>query len=312
MTGGLGFIGLHTARALVDAGETCVLTQYRVRRQPDFFRDEIGQRAFVEQLDVTDAGRLAEIGERYPITGIVHLAVPALVGVTPAEELRVNVLGLVNLLEAAERWKVRRVSIASSGAVYAGVSEAVQREDMALRLRGDNGTEAYKKAFEIVAGYFADRTGLDLLNLRISGIWGPLYHSMANLPSRAVHAAVGGRALQPGPRGPDHADDGGDWCYVKDCARGIASLQLAGQLRHRTYNVASGRVSTNAELVAAVQEVVPGAVLPLQPGRDPRRPGAPGHADLSRIHEDTGYEPAYDLRRGVAEYVAWLRAGNAE
>lgn len=312
VTGGSGFIGLHTARALIDAGESCVLTQYRVRRQPEFLGQEIGKRAFVEQLDMTDRDRLGEIGEQYPITGVVHLAVPALVGVSPSEELRVNLFGLANLLEAAEGWKVRRLSIASSVAVYAGVAEAAHKEDMWLRLRGDSGTEAYKKAFEIVAGHYADRAGLDLINLRIGGVWGPLYHSMANLPSRAVHAAVAGRPLQAGPRGPDYAEDGGDWCYVKDCARGIALLQLAPRLRHRTYNVASGRVSTNAQLVAAIEDALPGAQLPLTPGRNPRQAAAPGYADLTRIHQDTGYQPAYDLRRGVTDYIAWLQAGNAE
>jgi UDP-glucose 4-epimerase len=312
VTGGLGFIGLHTARALIDGGEDCVLTQYRVLRQPDFFQDEIGRRAFVEQLDVTDAARLAEIGEKYPITGIVHLAVPALAGVSPGDELRVNLFGLANILEAAERWQVARVSIASSGAVYGGVTEPLHREDMWLRSGAEGGTEAYKKAFELVAGHYADRAGFELVNLRISGIWGPLYHSMSNLPSRVVHSAVAGRPLVAGARGPDYADDGGDLCYVKDCGRGIALLQLAERLRHRTYNVASGRPTKNSELVAAVKEVVPDAVLPLAEGHDPRRSGIVGYADLTRIRDDTGYEPEYDVRRGVAEYVAWLRAGNAE
>jgi UDP-glucose 4-epimerase len=36
ITGGLGFIGLHTARRVVDAGEQVVLTLYRMRREPDF------------------------------------------------------------------------------------------------------------------------------------------------------------------------------------------------------------------------------------------------------------------------------------
>ena len=54
VTGGLGFIGLHTARALLDRGEDVVLTQYRVAREPDFIKPELGKRAFIEQLDVAD------------------------------------------------------------------------------------------------------------------------------------------------------------------------------------------------------------------------------------------------------------------
>ena len=88
ITGGLGFIGLHTARACLDAGEDVVLTQYRVAREPDFIKSELGKRAFVEQLDVTDKDRLREIGNKYKITGITHLAVPALNALSPADEMR--------------------------------------------------------------------------------------------------------------------------------------------------------------------------------------------------------------------------------
>ena len=54
VTGGLGFIFLQTPRSLLDMGEDVVLTQYRVAREPDFIKDELGKRAFVEQLDVSD------------------------------------------------------------------------------------------------------------------------------------------------------------------------------------------------------------------------------------------------------------------
>src|SRR5687768_8028838 len=83
VTGGLGFIGLHTARALLDEGEDVVLTQYRVAREPDFIKDELGKRAFVEQLDVTNKDAMMEIGKKHNITGIVHLAVPALNALSP-------------------------------------------------------------------------------------------------------------------------------------------------------------------------------------------------------------------------------------
>lgn len=310
ITGGLGFIGLHTAQAFLDRGEECVLTQYRVARQPEFIREEIGKRAFVEQLDVTDGQRLAEIGDKYPITGIVHLAVPALTGGTAAADLRVNMLGLINVLEHAESWKVRRISIASSVGVYRGVAEERLAEDTWLPIESTNPTEAYKKAFEIIASHFADRTGIDLVNLRISGIWGPLYHSMSNLPSRVVHAAVSGSPLAPGLRGPSYAEDGGDMCYVKDCARGIALLQLSERLSYRTYNVSAGRPTSYGELAAAISKVVPDAKIGLPAGRNPDGPGRDIYLDISRISQDTGYQPEYGTERAVADYIGWLRAGN--
>ena len=89
VTGGLGFIGLHTARALLDVGETCVLTQYRVAREPDFIKDEVGKRVFVEQLDVTDTDSFMAIGKKHKIDGIVHLAVPVDDAALALEDVRV-------------------------------------------------------------------------------------------------------------------------------------------------------------------------------------------------------------------------------
>ena len=101
-----------------------------------------------------------------------------------------------------------------------------------------------------------------------------------------MHAAVHGRPLDQ----PIYAADGGDLIYARDCGRAIALLQLAGRLSYRTYNVASGRVTTNAELAAAIEAVIPGA--------------APA------LREDTGFRPGYGTAAGVADYVGWLRSGN--
>jgi UDP-glucose 4-epimerase len=76
ITGGLGFIGSHTARALLDLGESCLLTQHRASRLPDFLTDDVGTRALVEQLDCTDQAAFLQLGECHEITGIVHLAAP--------------------------------------------------------------------------------------------------------------------------------------------------------------------------------------------------------------------------------------------
>ena len=121
VTGGLGFIGLHTARSLLDQGESVVLTQYRVPREPDFIKAELGKRAFVEQLDVTDYDRLLEIGEKHRIDRICHFAVPALGALSAEDDFRVNIFGLFNMLRAGDKWECKRVGLASSGAVYGGV-----------------------------------------------------------------------------------------------------------------------------------------------------------------------------------------------
>ena len=99
-------------------------------------------------------------------------------------------------------------------------------------------------------------------------------------------------------------------CYVKDCARAIALLQLASRLSHRTYNIAAGKVLTNRDIAAAVKSLIPDAQIELPEGRTPARSAQGICLDISRLQADTGYQPGYDTEQAVADYIAWLRAGH--
>ena len=130
---------------------------------------------------------------------------------------------------------------------------------------------------------------------------------MGGVLPRLLSAAVWGEDpdLTP-PRPPAYAEDGGDLCYVKDCGRAIALLMLAERLNHGTYNVSTGRLVRNNEVVAAINAAVPGADVALPEGRDPHRP-PDNYLDTTRLREDTGFRPEYDVERAVPDYVGWLR-----
>jgi UDP-glucose 4-epimerase len=313
ITGGMGFIGLHTARAFLDAGEDVVITYFQTWREPSFIKAENHKRVQIEKVDVTDRDGLMALGKKYQIDRIAHLAVPGLGALGPVYDLRTNITGLTHVLEAALEWRVKRLTLASSVAVYAGLPKGPFVEDALLPIASGNPTETFKKAWEILALHFASRTGLEIISMRLAGIWGPLYHSMANLPSRLTHAAVKGTDpdLASSRGGVPFAEDSGDMCYVKDCAQGIQLLTLTEQLPHNIYNVGSGRATTNGELLAAVKRAVPTCTLEIKAGRSPRwRQDV--YMDISRIKADTGYEPRYTVETGGQDYVAWLRAGNVQ
>ncbi|GAA4637419.1 NAD(P)-dependent oxidoreductase [Actinoallomurus vinaceus] len=313
ITGGLGFIGSHTARALLDLGESCVLTRRRTARIPAFLSDEIGGRVVVEDLDVTDREAFLDLGKRHEITGIVHLAGAPIGALDPVDEFEVNLRGLLNTLRAASAWGVRRVCVASTIGVYVGVDDIPFREDAPLPMTASHPIPAFKKSAELLAASVAERSGLDLISLRIAAIWGPLGRpeSVFLAAPRLVHAAVRGEApdFSP-PRRPAYAGDGGDHLYVKDCGRAIALLQTAERLNHRTYNVGSGRVTTNGEVVAAIRAVLPDAPTGLPAGRGQEAPAADPYLDVTRLRDDTGFRPAYGVERAVRDYAGWLRAGH--
>jgi UDP-glucose 4-epimerase len=316
VTGGLGFIGSHTVRALLDLGQGCVLVQRRPAEVP---ADLAGEQVAVEQADITDLGALLRVGERHEITGIVHLAgsmpwPPS--SEQPVEQARRAVGGLFNIVQAAQDWGVGRVGVASTIGVYAGIAgtgplgagEGPLREDMPVRMTAPHLIPTFKKIGEMLNDHLAGATGIEVVNYRISGTWGPRGHADPFFPAPAfVHAAV--RGTRPDLSAlvqPAHLEDSIDLCYVKDTARAIALLQLTDRLNHRTYNVASGRATTNAEVIAAIKQVVPDARIELPTGGTTEQ----NHLDITRLHQDTGYKPEYDTERAAADYIAWLRAGH--
>jgi UDP-glucose 4-epimerase len=309
ITGGLGSIGSHTARALLDLGESVVLTAHRSTRLPEFLADEPGGRVVVEPLDTTDEASFLDIGKRHEITGIVHLAAAPHDLPDPVEYLRADTLGLLNALEAATVWGVRRFSVASTIGAYIGVDQVPWREDALLPVVAAHQIPVFKKTAELFAQLAGDSAGFDTVSLRIGTIWGPLGlpdNPFTPLP-RLLSAAAWGKDpdLTP-PRPPAYADDGTDLCYVKDCGRAIALLMLAERLNHRVYNVSSGRLVRYSEVVAAINAAVPGANITLPAGRNPDRPGD-NYLDIARLRADTGFRPEYDVERTVPDYVDWLR-----
>jgi UDP-glucose 4-epimerase len=316
VTGGLGFIGTHVTRALLGLGEPCVLVQRRQPSLPDDLAAEAGQRVFTERADVTDLAALLEIGTRYKVTGIVHLAgsVPWPPGTEPAVAgARTAVGSLLNVLQAACDWRVQRVGVASTIGVYGGVTEEPPlREDTPLPMASGHVIPAFKKIGELLADYLTGATDVEIVSYRIS-TWGPGGNPMSPFTAapQLVHAAA--RDTTPdfsALRSPPYAGDGLDMCYVQDCGNAIALLQLAPRLSHRTYNIASGRVLTNREVAAALTRIVPGAAIELPGGHSPGGHGADTYLDISWLREDTGYQAAYDTDRAVADYLAWLREGH--
>jgi UDP-glucose 4-epimerase len=316
VTGGLGFIGSHTTRALLDLGESCVLVQ---RGEPMLSGDlagEAGERVFTERADITDLDALLEIGSRHKVTGMIHLAgsVPWPPGADrPVAGARAAVGSLLNVLQAACNWQVPRVGIASTIGVYGGTTvQGPLREDIPLPMTAGHVIPAFKKIGELLADYLADATGIEIISYRIS-LWGPGGNPRSPFTAapQLVHAAARGTVPDfSALRTPAYPDDGLDMCYVKDGARAIALLQLAPRLRHRTYNIASGKILTNREVTAAVRRLVPEARIELREDCSPAGSGQGIRLDISRLREDTGYEPGYDTERAAADYITWLRAGH--
>src|ERR1700729_620842 len=276
ITGGLGHIGSATVQALLDIGEGCVLVQ---RSSPEIQDGRFSAPVSAVQADVKDLDALRAIGRDHTITGIVHMAGsmpwPPNPDEAPVAAAREALGGLFNIVQVAQEWGVKRVSLASTIGVYAGLANTgALSEDLPVPLTAPHVIPTF--AFPAPQFVYAAATGTPV---DLSG--------------------VGGRLK---------ADDGLDLCYVYDLGRATALLQTADTLSHDTYNVASGKMTTNAEVIAAITSVVPDFELELEPGSSV----PPSYLDITRLHQDTGYLPEWDVERSVADYIAYFRAGNAK
>jgi len=302
VTGGLGMIGAHTAAALADLGHEVIVTGHRTTRVPSI----LSGRVVVEHLDTTDRDEFLALGRRYRIRDIVHLA-GSIPSADSAAFFRAETSGLVNALDAAISWGVRRFAVASSISVYTGQDDPPWKEDLPLRtVPLPHPIVAFKKAAEPIAMNAVHGTGVHPLILRIGSTWGPLMdpESAFNPIPPLVSALL--RGEQPAPL---YADEGSDFGYALDIGRAIALLITLGELRHEVYNISNGSRYTHREVTDAITHAIPSAQVPLIDGRRDAR-GDDGYLDITRLRQETGFEPVFDIESAIAHYVGWRKANS--
>ena len=315
--GGTGFIGLHTAAELLDRGERVVVTTHRRNHETPALRAAVERGdAVVEPLDLRDRGQVFALVAKHRPDSILDISGYPPKELSPAEEISTRVANYVNVFEAAREHDVPRLTLTSSFDVYYGLDASLMpfREDQLVPLQEDEDNFIVqswaKKTLEVVASMYRRQTGLDIVTVRPSGTFGPMYRTFLNVPSRLARAAARGEVPDFSDRldGVPLAGFGYDQLYVKDVARAIASVHLEPKPKHTIYNVGAGRVVTNGQVLAAVQKAVPGFSVELAAGDDTTAMPLGMVVDTTRLSEEFDFAPRYSLDEGIAEYVDWLRA----
>lgn len=276
VVGGLnGFVGSNTTEALVEQGFDCVVTQHKDTEVPGFLQRYIDHHVFVESADATKVEDLRRVGEKHEIDGIVNVGGGFRAAGTkgPIHGLK----GYFDMLDAtfrvAEEWKIKRLTFSSTGGVYFGLPGPLN-EGLPVPLPSPFPVVAYQKIVEVAASEFARASGISSICVRLFGMFGPFQDPAQNslAPVRLVHAAVNGKSPNLENVFLASADDAIDLCYIKDVARAIALLQTAEKLQYDVYNVGSGRLTPNRELVEGIRRVAPNFNVELPRGRSPFPP----------------------------------------
>src|SRR5271156_54473 len=172
VTGGAGFIGSHTADALVanGAGEVSVLDDLSAGK-----RKQVNPKATFYQTDLRDGAAVAAVVEQARPEIIFHLAAQMDVRrsvADPAFDAQVNVVGFLNLMESARLHGLRRVIFSSTGgAIYGEQDTFPASEDHPLRPVSPYGVA--KMATEAYLFFYKVQYGIEYTALRYGNVYGP-------------------------------------------------------------------------------------------------------------------------------------------
>jgi UDP-glucose 4-epimerase len=299
VTGGAGFIGVHSVEALLESGaEVLVVDDLRHAS----YRPLPGG-AGLEVVDVGEAAARAAI-EGWKPTAILHLAAQGGVNRSwrePAEDARINVLGTVSVLAAAIAAGCRRVVVASSGgALYGAARRLPTPEDEPAQPRSPYGTA--KLSIEHYLSHFTRAGAVDALALRYGNVYGPGQDGTgeAGVVAISSHRLLEGRA--PVIRG-DGAQTR-DFTYVGD----IVAANLLGLTSKVTgaLNIGTGRETAIGDLVRRLCAL---AGYGEEPEREPLPPGevARSALDNSLAADRLGWSPRVSLDDGLAQTLASFR-----
>jgi len=301
VTGGTGFIGGHVVRGLVQQGHRVVALD----SVPDTeWLKDIIDRITIVRGEVQDLATVIGTIKKFEITHIVHTASLLTVASQerPMTALNVNVVGTVNILEASRIMDVAQISYASSTAVYGDTEEGeIVDEDHPLRPVTIYG--ATKLLCEHYGLNYSKDHGMGFIALRFPIVYGP---GQRRRGFSSVKEVVETPLLGMPAKVPVGGDQKYDTVYVKDVADAMISACFTGKTVHRAFNIGFGATHSLKDVANIVGKIVPGAVFEIGSGLDIAEP-VRGPLDITRARKELGYDPKFDLEKGVRDYIQTLK-----
>ena len=315
VTGCAGFIGMHTATKLLDAGVSVLgvdnfdpyydvaLKKARVARLD-------GRPGFrFERIDLADAEATERLFRDHAFTHVVHLAAQPGVRyslVNPQSYFRNNLVAFGNVIEGCRHAGVAHLVYASSSSVYGANHALPFSEDQNV----DHPVSLYaatKKANELIAHSYSHLYALPTTALRfftVYGPWGrpdmaPMLFTKAILAGEPIRVFNDGRMRR-------------DFTYVDDIVEATVRViekppsRAPGTVPWALYNIGNHGAVELETFIATLERLLGRAAVkvyvPMQPGDVPASLAA-----IDRLAALTGFAPRTPLAEGLARFVAWYR-----
>ena len=314
VTGAAGFIGMHTARRLLDRGETVVgVDNYNTYYDPALKparteRLEQNPAFRMVRMDIADAEAFAALVRETGARRIIHLAAQAGVRYSienPFAYQKANLAGHLSVLEAARHNDVEHLVYASSSSVYgdrpldgSGFSEN-DPTSAPVSLYA-----ATKKSCELMSHSYAKLYGLPQSGLRFFTVYGPwcrpdmAYFSFTQkiLAGEPIEVYGEGRMAR-------------DFTYVDDIVDGIVGVldRPPPGDQPRILNIGDSRPVGLMDMISTLETALGRKAVKIM------RPMQPGDvtatfADVSALRALTGYDPKVKLEDGIPRFVDWYRS----
>lgn len=326
VTGAAGFIGFHTAKALLERGDMVVGLDnlndyYDVSLKKARLAQLEGRNGFsFHTHDLVDREEITGLFEQEKFDRVIHLAAQAGVRYSlenPHAYVDSNLAGFTNILEDCRHHGVQHLVYASSSSVYGANTDMPfsvhQNVDHPLSLYG-----ATKKANELMAHTYAHLYQLPVTGLRFFTVYGPWGRPDMAL-FKFTKAILAGEPIDIFNNG-NHARD---FTYIDDIVEGVvrcldktaapnpawdgaAPDPGTSGAPYRLYNIGNNNPVKLMDFIGAIEKALGKEAkknfLPMQPGDVPET-----YADIDALADAVGYRPKTSIEDGIAKFVEWYR-----
>ena len=300
VTGGAGFIASHVVDQYLDLGHQITVIDNLSTGQ----KANLNPQAKFIQCDITDKEKIQEIILSEQPEIINHHAAHIQVGYSvenPQFDAQNNILGLLNIMQAAKKAGVKKVIMASTGGAMYGNQETPFSENMKEQPLSPYGIS--KRAGELYLNYYHEIQQIPFIVLRYSNVYGPRQNAHGESGVIAIFLEMIGEGKQPVINGDGtHTRD---YVYVSDVVKAnVLALDsdFIGELNIGTQT----ETSTNQVFDKLVAELA----LDLKKEYGPERIGeqVTSALDYSKAKEILGWEPSVGFDEGVKKTVEWFKS----
>ena len=307
VTGTAGFIGARTAEMLIQDGHTVVgidnvndaydprMKEYRLRRLE-------GMPGFTfHHLDISEKSVIDHFKDQ-KFDGVINLAARAGVRFSvedPWVFVQSNVVGTLNMLEICKQTGTKKFVVASTSSIY-GADPIYPTPESASSSEPLQPYAASKKGAEAMCHAYHHLYDIDVSVVRYFTVYGP-----AGRPDLALFRFVQWITEGKPVRVNGDGEQSRGFTFIDDIARGtILALKPVG---YEVFNLGGHEVITINNLIKLIEDVI-GKKAIVQYGPPNPADMFTNHADVTKAGEVLGWEPQYDMRRGVEKLVEWYNA----